>query len=567
MKKSVIMGVNWGGHDTSAAIMIDGEIVAACEEERYNGEKHTRQFPINAINDCLQIAKVGWPEVDVVSFAYKPKLLLNHHGPIRKMRRDLPTEQEFKDILGKQTGYFGKVEFHPHHLAHVASAYFPSGFKNSLLMSNDGVGERMCSMFALGLSGDIKVTHYGNPWPNSLGLVYSSITYYLGWKPSYDEGIVMGLAPLGDSSCKIKVDGQEITYLDLFRDIIQIENNFDVKINTDWIAFHEVRSKFVSDKFTNLFGPKRNWEDPIQDFHKNIAAALQDRLEEVVLHMLKAARSKYGFDKLCIAGGVGLNCSLNGRILEEKIFDEIFVQPGSGDNGLCIGACFLSRKRQINYLKPKKFHNFYLGHRDSDADIVKFLNETNHPYKKLHGDYSEVCQLLQDSNIIGWCQGAAEFGPRALGNRSILARPAPKDIKDHVNARVKFREPFRPFAPAVLEEKASEWFDIEQESPHMLMAVQAKKEKAEEIEAVIHVDNSARVQTVGDLNPQFKKLIEQFETISGYPILLNTSFNVKGQPIVNDVSDAYQCYMNTNLDALVVGDYLLVKGDTKDERK
>jgi carbamoyltransferase len=347
--------------------------------------------------------------------------------------------------------------------------------------------------------------------------------------------------------------------LELFRDIIKLENDFDVKINTDWIAFHEVRSKFVSDKFTSLFGPKRNWEDDITDTHKNIAAGLQDRLEEVVVEMLKTARKKYNFEKLCIAGGVGLNCSLNGRILEEGIFDEIFVQPGSGDNGLSIGACYLSRKKQLGTLHPKKFHNFYLGHRDTDNEILAFLEKTGVKFEKLDGDYSKVCRFLYESKIIGWCQGPAEFGPRALGSRSILAKPAPRDIKDHVNARVKFREPFRPFAPAVLEEKASEWFHIEQQSPHMLMAVQARKEKSKEIEAVIHVDNSARVQTVGDLNPQFKKLIEQFENISGYPILLNTSFNVKGQPIVNDVADAYKCYMSTNLDALVVGDYLLVK--------
>lgn len=565
--KSIILGVNWGGHDTSAAIMIDGELVAACEEERYIGEKHTRKFPINAINDCLKIADVKISDVGIVSFAYKPKLLLNHSGPIRSMRRDLPTEDEFIEELKSHTGYTGKVEFHPHHLAHVASAYYPSGFKNSLLMSNDGVGERMCSMFAMGLSGDIKVLHDGNPWPNSLGLVYSSITYYLGWKPSYDEGIVMGLAPLGNSSEKLIVDGNELTYLELFRDIIKLENDFDVKINTDWIAFHEVRSKFVSDKFTSLFGPKRNWEDDITDTHKNIAAGLQDRLEEVVVEMLKTARKKYNFEKLCIAGGVGLNCSLNGRILEEGIFDEIFVQPGSGDNGLSIGACYLSRKKELGTLLPKKFHNFYLGHRDTDNEILAFLEKTGVKFEKLDGDYSKVCRLLYESKIIGWCQGPAEFGPRALGSRSILAKPAPRDIKDHVNARVKFREPFRPFAPAVLEEKASEWFHIEQQSPHMLMAVQARKERSKEIEAVIHVDNSARVQTVGNLNLEFKKLIEQFESISGYPILLNTSFNVKGQPIVNDVADAYKCYMNTNLDALVVGDYLLVKERLDNERE
>ena len=375
----------------------------------------------------------------------------------------------------------------------------------------------------------------------------------------YDEGIIMGLAPLGDSSEAIMVDGKEMTFLEVFRDIIKVENDFDVIVNTDWVSFHEIRSKFVSDRFIETFGEKREWKDPLLDIHKNIAAALQDRLEEVVLEQLKTARQKFGFDKLCIAGGVGLNCSLNGKILANNIFDEIFVQPGSGDNGLSIGACYLSRKKHLGTMLPEKFHNFYLGHRDSDQEIEKYLEDNNIEYTRLHGDYSKVCEYLEDSKIIGWSQDAAEFGPRALGNRSILAKPAPKDIKDHVNARVKFREEFRPFAPAVLADKASEWFEIDQISPHMLMAVQARKDKAEEIAAVIHVDNSARVQTVDDLNPKFKKLIEQFESRTGYPILLNTSFNVKGQPIVNDVHDAYKCFMNTNIDILVVGDYMITK--------
>lgn len=558
-KSEIILGINWGGHDTSAALMIDGALIAACEEERYIGEKHTRNFPTNAIMDCLKIAQVSIGDIDVVGFAYKPDLLLEHEGPIRKMRRDLPTEQDFIEELKSQTGYSGQVLFHSHHLSHIASAYYPSGFDRSLLMSNDGVGERMCSMFARGELGDIKVLHPGNPWPNSLGLVYSSITFYLGWKPMYDEGIVMGLAPLGDSSQKIKVDGAEITYLDVFREIVTVENDFDIKVNLDWVAFHEVRSKFVGDKFIEVFGPKREWQDELTENHMNIAAALQDRLEEITLSMLKTARDKFGLNKLCISGGVGLNCSLNGKILQNKIFDEIFVQPGSGDNGLAIGSCYLSRKALLGELRPEKHHNFYLGHRETDEQIETYLTDNNIDFVKLNGDLKPVAQYLKDGKIVGWHQGPAEFGPRALGNRSILARPAPASIKDHVNARVKFRESFRPFAPAVLEECAKEWFEIEQESPHMLMAVRARDDKAEDIGAVIHVDQSARVQTVGDLNPKFKNLLKVFKEMTGYPILLNTSFNVKGQPIVNTVEDSYKCFVGTNIDVLVVGDFLVRK--------
>ena len=325
------------------------------------------------------------------------------------------------------------------------------------------------------------------------------------------------------------------------------------------MAFHEIRSKFVSDKFISVFGQKREWEDEITQNHKDIAAGLQDRLEEVVIEMLKKAKDKYGYEKLCISGGVGLNCSLNGKILKNKIFEEIFVQPGSGDNGLAIGACYLSMKKIDKNLKPRKEHNFYLGHRQTDEEIEQYLRINNIPFVKLNGDYSKVAHKLNDGKIVGWHQGPAEFGPRALGNRSILSKPAPANIKDHVNARVKFRESFRPFAPAVLEEDASTWFDIDQESPHMLMAVQAASDKAEEIAAVVHVDNSARVQTVGALNPKFRKLIREFKKITGYPILLNTSFNVKGQPIVNDARDSYMCFKNTNIDVLVVGDYMVEK--------
>ena len=286
---------------------------------------------------------------------------------------------------------------------------------------------------------------------------------------------------------------------------------------------------------------------------------MQDRLEEVVIGMLKKAYNRYGYKKLCIAGGVGLNCSLNGKILKSKIFEEIFVQPGSGDNGLSIGACYLSAKKINKDLKPVKEHNFYLGHRQTDEDVEKYFLKNGIKFIKLNQDLSKVAKHLEQGKIIGWHQGPAEFGPRALGNRSILSRPAPASIKDHVNARVKFREPFRPFAPAVLEEDASTWFDIEQESPHMLMAVQAVADKAEDIAAVVHVDNSARVQTVGDLNPKFRDLIKEFKKLTGYPILLNTSFNVKGQPIVNSAEDAYACFQNTNIDVLVVGDYMVEK--------
>ena len=557
---SIIMGINYGGHDTSAVLMVDGRIVAACEEERFNLEKHTREFPVRAAKECLSIANKTIEEVDHVAFGYKPDLLLKDIGPIRKMRRDLPTESEFVQTLKEKLNYNGRVHFHPHHLCHLASAYYPSGFMESLLMSNDGVGETTCSMLARGIGGKIKVFHSGSPWPNSLGLFYSAITYYLGWKPMYDEGITMGLAPLGDSS-KI-VPGTSQSYLEIFRKMIYPVERYDVEVSPEWFAFHKERDKFVSDKFVSLFGSKRNWEDNITENHKNIAAAAQDRLEEIVLNHLRLAQQETGLERLCIAGGVGLNCSLNGKIMKSGIFKEIFVQPAAGDNGTAIGACYLTQRLLSKNLKPVKHHDFYLGTRHTNEYIRRYLRYLGLKFQTLNGDYSPIVKELKNRKIIGWFQGPAEFGPRALGNRSILVSPYPADIKDHINKRVKFREPFRPFAPAVLSSCASEYFHINQESPHMLMAVQVKKNKKDQIPAVIHEDDSARVQTVTDeTNSKFNKLLEQFYAETGCPVILNTSFNVKGQPIVNSCSDAIQCFFNTNIDVLVLGDFLIKKED------
>jgi len=558
-----ILGINFGGHDTSAAVMVNGELLAACEEERYINDKHTRVFPVNAINDCLKMSGLTIQNIDRAAFCYKPDLLLKIDGPVRNMRRDLLTEESFKEVLTEHTGYTGPVDFYEHHICHLASAYYPSGFENALLMSNDGVGEVLCSLYGAGERGKITPIFSENKWPHSLGLLYSAVTFYLGWKPMYDEGITMGLAPLGDSSKLI--DGTNKSYLEVFREIIEPSNTYGVKINLEWVAFHSERSKFVSDKFTDLFGPKRLWEEPITDNHKNIAAGLQDRLEEIVLEQLRHARKEFGFNKLCIAGGVGLNCSLNGKIVQNNIFDEVFVQPGAGDNGTAIGACYMVHhdNKTSDYI-PQRNHNFYLGSESTDVEIEDFLNKNNFIYTKLNGDYGPVVEKLTERNIIGWMQGRAEFGPRALGNRSILTAPFPADIKDHINARVKFRESFRPFAPAVLNNYASEYFHIQQESPHMLMAVQVKQDKKEAIPAVIHMDDSARVQTVKkENNEAFYNLLSLFENKTGCPVLLNTSFNVKGQPIVNDISDAAKCFMDTNIDVLVAGDYMVVKGEQR----
>ena len=570
-KNVVILGLNYGGHDTSACLMKNGNLITACEEERYIKQKHTRNFPKNAINDCLKKANLSINDVDEITLSYDPRLLKTENfdnllsetrknfkiTELQKLKELRKQDFDLGDFVRKELGYSGKITSHLHHLCHLASCYYPSGFNDALVISHDGIGEVDCSLMATASDGEISIFHHGNQWPNSLGLLYAAITDYLGWKYNSDEGIVMGLAPYGDDTKLVK--STEKTYRDIFREIIST-NDLDYEIDRSWIAFHEVRSKWVSDKFVNTFGPRRIPEGKIEEHHKHIACALQNRLEEIILSQLKDCKEKFGLKKLCFAGGIALNCSLNGKILQSGLFDEIFVPPASGDNGTAIGACYLSTKNMRSDLSTKRFDNYYIGSEFSNEIIENSLRKKNVIYSKPKNLEKFVAQKLNDQKIIGWFQGGAEFGPRALGNRSILTAPFPKEMKDILNSRVKFREEFRPFAPAILSEMANEFFEITQPSPHMLIAVTVKSDKISEIPAVVHVDNSARVQTVDNLNnPKFRQLLEAFHDETGCPVLLNTSFNVKGQPIVNSPNDAIDCFLSTNIDVLAIGDFIIEK--------
>jgi len=570
-KNVVILGLNYGGHDTSACLMKNGNLITACEEERYIKQKHTRNFPKNAINDCLKKANLSINDVDEITLSYDPRLLKTENfdnllsetrknfkiTELQKLKELRKQDFDLGDFVRKELGYSGKITSHLHHLCHLASCYYPSGFNDALVISHDGIGEVDCSLMATASDGEISIFHHGNQWPNSLGLLYAAITDYLGWKYNSDEGIVMGLAPYGDDTKLVK--STEKTYRDIFREIIST-NDLDYEIDRSWIAFHEVRSKWVSDKFVNTFGPRRISEGKIEEHHKHVACALQNRLEEIILSQLKDCKEKFGLKKLCFAGGIALNCSLNGKILQSGLFDEIFVPPASGDNGTAIGACYLSTKNMRSDLSTKRFDNYYIGSEFSNEIIENSLRKKNVSYSKPKNLERFVAQKLNEQKIIGWFQGGAEFGPRALGNRSILTAPFPKEMKDILNSRVKFREEFRPFAPAILSEMANEFFEITQPSPHMLIAVTVKSDKISKIPAVVHVDNSARVQTVDNLNnPKFRKLLEAFHDETGCPVLLNTSFNVKGQPIVNSPNDAIDCFLSTNIDVLAIGDFIIEK--------
>ncbi len=565
-----VLGINHGGHDTSAALMIDGQLVAACEQERYTLDKHSRRFPTEALLDCLKQAGIELNKIDELAYAFQP----NYHireaylrpaleddpslgrlvSDIDKIRENFLVETEIREKLK----FSGKVEFYPHHECHLASSWYPSGYDQALVVSYDGLGEIETGLFAVGEGSSIKVVHKSNRYPDSLGLLYSAVTHFLGWKHHCDEGIVMGLACYGDPD-ELVLD-HDRSYLDVFREIIPDLGSLDYRINRDWISYHEVRDKWISDLFVSVFGERREYDGLITQHHKNIAAALQRRLEEIVLAQLERARKLYAKPKLCLSGGVALNCSLNGKIEQSKLFDEIFVQPASGDSGVALGACYMASKKREPDMQPVQMHNFYLGSRFDSCEIVEDFMEAGLSPCEAADLPNLIAKKLHAGKIIGWFQGGAEFGPRALGNRSILTRPFPGDMKDYLNARVKFREEFRPFAPAILAEYYREYFEIGQLSPHMLIACEATEKGRKEIPATVHVDNSCRVQTVtAESNPAFYNLLKAFHDESGCPVLLNTSFNVKGQPIVNTPKQAIDCFLNTNIDYLVIGKYFVGK--------
>ncbi|MDD2850938.1 MAG: carbamoyltransferase C-terminal domain-containing protein [Desulfuromonadaceae bacterium] len=572
MKKSVIMGIVPIGNDTAAALMIDGKLVAACEEERYTREKHSKLFPKNAIADCLKIGGVTIDQVDEIAIAYdtidfirevylRPALEDKERidfiiYDIDRIRNSYRMDERIRSV----TSFKGPINCYRHHMCHLASGYYPSGFQDALLVSYDGRGEKETTTIALGKCGEIEIVHNSTYFPHSLGLLYSAVTFYLGWKHHCDEGIIMGLASYGDPNAVIP--GSSRTYYDVFSEILRETGDYDFIVDQSWMSYFLQRGEWVSEKFREVFGPKREQGDELTQHHKNIAAGLQARLDAVVLNQLRRARKQFDVPRLVMSGGVGLNCSMNGKILASGIFDEIFIPPASGDAGTPMGACYLAlqARNQGQPLKPSRVNNFYLGTRFSETDTAQAIADSGLSFTKPANLLELVAKRLEQGEIVGWYQGGSEFGPRALGNRSILCRPFPEEMKDYINARVKFREPFRPFAPAVMREHSEEYFKIKQESPHMLIAADVVPEKRTVIPAVVHVDGTCRVQTVTpDNNLKFYDLLKAFYKITGVPVILNTSFNVKGQPIVNTIQEAIDCYKSTNIDCLIIDDYFVEK--------
>ena len=567
-----ILGIHYGSHDTSAALIQNGKLICAFEEERFNKEKHTKKFPTKAIKACLKFSKLKIKNINHIALSHNPKRQIRNFWLNGALKNDLGLKKmidefkfikkwhEFENFIRKKLQYNGVINYYKHHLNHLSSSYYPSNFKKSLVVSYDGVGEGETGYIAIGKNDKIKIIHDRNVFPNSLGLIYAALTSYLGWRYACDEGIVMGLASYGDPYRKIPKKNK--TYIQVFREIIKSENNLDIKINTEWITYHKERNTWVSEKFIKVFGKKRLFKDKLNQHHKNIAAALQLRLEEVVLTQLKYLKDKYKIKNLCLSGGVALNCSMNGKIAKSKLFDEIFVQPASGDAGLAIGAA-INCSLEVEPKKKLVFEtNCYLGSRYSNDLIKKAINKHKNKIQIIKNkDYLDFAsEVLIKKKIIGWFQGAAEFGPRALGNRSILASPSPHKIKDIINKNVKFRESFRPFAPAILEEYYSKYFKINQASEHMLIACDVKPRMKKFISATVHVDNTCRVQTVtSNSNKKFYDLLKVMYDKTNVPVLLNTSFNIKGQPIVDSPNDALLCFIKHNIDYLFIGDYILKK--------
>lgn len=566
-KRTIILGISSFYHDSAAALMIDGKIESAAQEERFTRIKHDEGFPVRAIEYCLKSNNLKIDEVDYVVFYDKPILkferLIETYIKVwpRGLRTFLLAMQSWltkklwiENLISKKLSFSKDILFTEHHYAHAASAYYCSDFSEACVVTMDGVGEWETTTIGYGVNNKLELTH-SIKFPHSLGLLYSAITYYLGFKVNSAEYKVMGLAPYGNPDI----------FYSKFKELIDIKEDGSFRLNMKYFAY-EYGQTMTNKNFDKLFGgPPRQPESELSQRGKDIAAALQKVTEEVILKIVRYAHSLHRSDNLCLAGGVALNCVANGKILEQGLFKNIYIQPAAGDAGGAIGAaCYL----YFDALKNKKandvLESIYLGPEFTCEQIEETLKNI---FPKVKYEYMSddrllpyVAQLIADNYVIGWYQGRMEFGPRALGNRSILADARHKENWQRVNLKIKFRESFRPFAPTVLEEYAKDYFNLKtSHSPYMLLVAQALKDN---IPAVTHVDNSARIQTVSEKeNPKYYKLIKEFYKITNCPVIINTSFNVRGEPIVLSPEDALNCFINTDMDYLVLDNYIIAKKD------
>ena len=591
-----ILGISAFYHDSAAALLIDGKIIAAAQEERFTRIKHDSNYPRHAINFVLKKANLKLSNLDKIVFFEKPflkfeRLLETYVAFAPKgfesfckampiwLKEKLFQKKLLIDELNKHDKDFnqdGKLFFSEHHLSHAASAFYPSPFKEAIILTADGVGEWATTTVAIGKNENLKIKKELH-FPHSLGLLYSAFTYFTGFKVNSGEYKLMGLAPYGDPIYEKKI----------VNNLIDIKEDGTFKLDQSYFNY-ATGLTMTNNKFHKLFGksPRNPKIENITQFHMDIAASIQLVTENIMLKLARSLRNEYQIKNLCLSGGVALNCVANGKILKENIFENIWIQPASGDAGGSLGAALaywhLEEKKERVINPEDDMQGSYLGPEFTNIEIENELKNLGANFEKL--DDNEIIEKtssdLSNNMAIGWFQGRMEFGPRALGSRSILGDPRNSNTQKNLNLKVKFRESFRPFAPSIIEEDLGEWFEIKSKSPYMLLVSNINKEKIikmtdqekslfgieklnikrSSIPAVTHVDYSARIQTVNKkTNVRFYNLIKSFKKKTGCPVIVNTSFNVRGEPIVNTPTDAFNCFMGTNLDKLVIGNFYLDK--------
>ena len=589
-----ILGISCYFHDAAATLIKDGVVISAAEEERFSRIKHDYEFPENAINFCLNLEGIETEDLEYIVFFEKPfvkfeRLLLctmqTFPRSMKLFREAMITwlgdKLWIKHLLQNKLGVdSSKILFSEHHLSHAASSFYCSPFNEAAILTVDGVGEWTTATLGIGRGTDIKLLKEIK-FPNSLGLLYSAFTAFLGFEVNEGEYKVMGMAPFGDPK-----------YVDQVYEVVNVDDEGGFELDMDYFSFHYSSEKTFNKKFEKLFGeprdPKANFftdasgypsyfgdkpsdYDEIakqNQYYADIAASIQVVTEQIMVKMANYAYKETGLKHLCMAGGVALNSVANRKILSETPFEDIYIQPAAGDGGASTGAALYCYHGILG--KPRNFvmEHAYWGQEHSPADTREFLKENNISYELIEDDQKlieRVVDSIQNGKVIGWHQGRFEWGPRALGNRSILADPRSTEMKDIVNVKIKFREPFRPFAPSILEEKAGEYFDIDEPEKHyparfMLYVTDVHEDKRDILPAITHVDGTGRLQTVRkDLNPKYHKLIETFGDATGVPVLLNTSFNLKGEPVVNTPAEAFSSFSASGMDLLVLGNYLITK--------
>jgi carbamoyltransferase len=561
-----ILGINYYFHDSTACILKDGKLIAAIEEERLSRDKHSRDFPRKAIARCLCMAGIGYEEIHHIAVSIKPSHNWNKKlgFTFQNLKSFVPFfKHEVVHAYNKQEGfwswykhYYGdkskgpKVHFIPHHYCHAPASFFISPYEEAALMSLDGSGEWATTWLGYGKGNTVK--QLGESFfPHSMGSFYEAVTQFCGFRTNYDEGKTMGLAPMGDAA----------PFKEKVKEILQIDANGNLKIDLSYFEYQHMGWRRCSQKFYDTFGPPRvGMNSPFEDHHMNTAAAFQEVLEDRALEIADILYEKTKADYLVISGGVSLNSVMNGRIVRESPFKDVFVIPAAGDNGTALGAAFYLYNGIFGKERTYVLNDPYVGTHYTNEEIKKVLDGAKLQYE-FHEDIIEVAsELLVEGKIIGWFQHAMEIGPRALGSRSILANPAFPNMKDKINAEVKFREAYRPFAPSVIKDAAKDFFEIDVEAPFMLKVCDVKPDKRDVIPAVTHVDGSARVQTVSrETHERYYDLIRKMGDKTGVPVVLNTSFNIQGEPLVESPKDAVRCFYSTGLDALVIGNYVLKK--------